>query len=243
MSRWCTIICFIIFPVLSADAASYDPLGNYQKAARHAFDKQNLITLGAGFGAALIARQYDDDFRSTHARQNRLQGSETVFNEFIGTGVPGALIGAGFWWHGARNERSYEVHAGQAQLEALLATGVLTVVMKGLVGRERPDGSDRYSFPSGHTSTVSASAMTLTEFYGWKVGVPAFAVVALTGYSRVSGDRHWLSDVIGGTTLGMVVGHAVARAHLNELEGVESAVRFFPVLDSEGGRLVFLFKF
>lgn len=243
MSRFGTIIGVFVFPIFVANAASYDPVGNYQRAARYAFDKQNLISLGLGAGAVIISRQYDEDFRTSFSRQNRLNGSETMFNEYIGTGVPGALIGAGFWWYGASNGRAYELHAGQAHLEALLATGVLGFIIKGLAGRERPDGSDRYSFPSGHTSTVSASAMTLAEFYGWKVGVPAFLIVALTGLSRVSHDRHWLSDTIGGAALGIVVGHAVARAHLDAIEGVESPVSFFPVLDSDGGRLIFLYRF
>jgi len=243
MGRIGAIIGILIFPIFAAKAASYDPIENYQKAARYAFDKQNLISLGLGAGAVLLSHQFDDDFRSSFSRQNRLNGSETIFNEYIGTGVPGALLGAGFWWYGARKGRSYEVHAGQAQLESILATGVLTFIIKGLTGRERPDGSDRYSFPSGHTSTVSASAMTLTEFYGWKAGVPAFAIVALTGLSRVSHDRHWLSDVLAGATLGILVGHAVSRAHLDAFEGSESSVAFFPVLESNGGKFIFLYRF
>lgn len=243
MGRWLPLLTLFVAVVSSNSAASYDPLGNYGKAARYAFDKQNLVTLGLGASSILIARQFDGDFRTAHVHQNRLNGNEKIFNDYIGTGVPGVMLGAGFWLYGAVYEKNYAVEAGQAQLEALLATGILTSALKGLVGRERPDGSDRFSFPSGHTSTVSASAMTLAEFYGWKVGVPAFAIVGLTGFSRVLKDRHWLSDVVGGATLGILVGHAVARAHLDTIEGVESSISFVPLLDSEGGRLLILYRF
>ena len=45
----------------------------------------------------------------------------------------------------------------------------------------------RRSFPSGHASTSFATAMVLQEHFGWKVGLPAFAVGGL--HRRVARRR------------------------------------------------------
>lgn len=245
MKGYLALICMSLVPQLVLGADRYDPLANYRDAVGYTFDKQNKIVLGVGLASFAVARRYDDDLRSHYAHQRRLQGSEVFFNKFLGTGVPGALIGMGFWAVGEIYEESYAIRAGQAQLEALFATGVLTAAFKGLIGRERPDGG-RHSFPSGHTSTVSASAMTLWEFYGWKAGVPAFTLAIFTGLSRVSTDRHWVSDIVGGVTLGAWVGHAVARAHLKKIEESESGespLTFAPVFEEGGGRLIVFRRF
>jgi hypothetical protein len=49
---------------------------------------------------------------------------------------------------------------------------------KHVVHEERPDGSDDKSFPSGHASVSFAAAATLENRYGWKVGLPAFALAS-----------------------------------------------------------------
>ena len=229
--------------VAAGPACAYDPFANYRESARVTFDKQNQITLAVGAASFGLARGWDERAREAYRHQRRLGSSEDFFNEVLGTGVPGAVLGAGFWVYGAKRESTYEVHAGQATLEALLATGVLTAALKGLVGRERPDGGDRHSFPSGHTSTVSASAMTLAEFYGWKAAVPGFALVALTGLSRVAQDRHWLSDTVGGAVLGIWVAHSVSRAHLDQVEGQTAprALEIIPLVEPGGARIVLVY--
>jgi membrane-associated phospholipid phosphatase len=68
--------------------------------------------------------------------------------------------------------------------------------------------SDRFSFPSGHTSSAFATAAVLERHYGWKVGVPAYAAATYVGGSRLSENKHYLSDVIFGAAIGVVCGRA-----------------------------------
>ena len=67
----------------------------------------------------------------------------------------------------------------------------------------------RDSFPSGHASTSFATAMVLQEHFGWKAGVPAFAVAAYTAVSRVAANQHWASDVVFGAAVGLASGRTV----------------------------------
>ena len=68
--------------------------------------------------------------------------------------------------------------------QAAYSTGsavAVTQVGKVLVDEERPNDQDDDSFPSGHTTKAFSSATTLYRRYGWRAGVPAYAVATLTG--------------------------------------------------------------
>lgn len=48
---------------------------------------------------------------------------------------------------------------------------------------------------------------------GWKAGMPAYGVAAYVAASRLSENRHYLSDVIFGATVGMMAAHTVTIGH------------------------------
>jgi membrane-associated phospholipid phosphatase len=98
----------------------------------------------------------------------------------------------------------------RAQLVAQSTTQVLKISTR----RIRPDGT-RLSFPSGHTSAAFATAAVLQSELGWKAGVPAFAVAAWVGVSRMQADRHYFSDVVAGATVGLLAGRSVTFGHGN----------------------------
>src|SRR4030095_8987547 len=76
----------------------------------------------------------------------------------------------------------------------------LTGVIKLAAGRDRPDGSNHYSFPSGHASATFATATVLQRHYGWKVGAPLYVVSGYVAMSRLNEGVHWLSDVVFGSS-------------------------------------------
>lgn len=85
-------------------------------------------------------------------------------------------------------------------------TGVTTLgvtyALKYIVKKERPDRSDRHSFPSMHTSVSFAGAAFIQRRYGWKWGVPAYLVSTYVGWSRVYGKKHDWWDVAAGAAIG-----------------------------------------
>ena len=51
----------------------------------------------------------------------------------------------------------------------------------------------------------------LHEFYGDKVGIPAYIGASLVAYRMMDTGDHWASDVVFGATLGLIVGHTIVR--------------------------------
>jgi len=89
---------------------------------------------------------------------------------------------------------------------AIIANGLCTYGIKFITGRIRPDGANRRSFPSGHTSSSFLAATIADDLYGSKIGVPAYLLAGLTGLSRIHDNKHYLSDVIFGASLGIALG-------------------------------------
>ncbi|MBR5905384.1 MAG: phosphatase PAP2 family protein [Bacteroidales bacterium] len=85
-----------------------------------------------------------------------------------------------------------------------LSTGFL---LKYTVTRNRPDGSDNQSFPSGHTLFAFTGAELTRMDYGWGWGGGAYAVAVFTGAERLWGDKHWVTDVLAGAGIGILAAH------------------------------------
>jgi membrane-associated phospholipid phosphatase len=84
--------------------------------------------------------------------------------------------------------------------------GISTTGIKHVADRNRPDGSNNYSFPSGHTASAFAAAELLNQEYRnvspW-ISYAGYTVATLTGALRMYNNRHWLSDVVAGAGVGI----------------------------------------
>lgn len=81
-----------------------------------------------------------------------------------------------------------------------------TWILKYAINKPRPEGrTDGHAFPSGHTSFAFMGASFLQRRYGWKYGLPAYALAAFVGFSRIEGinDRHDGWDVLAGAIVGI----------------------------------------
>ncbi len=70
----------------------------------------------------------------------------------------------------------------------------------------RPNGRDRFSFPSGHTAQAFVSAeFARLEYRGISVwpGLVGYGFAFATGFLRIYNDAHWFSDVIAGAGVGI----------------------------------------
>lgn len=87
---------------------------------------------------------------------------------------------------------------------AFTALTVVTGSLKLAVSERRPDGSDYNSFPSGHAARAFMGAELVRSEYGWQWGVGAYAVAAGVAALRVTGDCHYLHDVVAGAAVGVL---------------------------------------
>ena len=91
--------------------------------------------------------------------------------------------------------------------------GGIVQTMKHAFKEERPDGSDQFSFPSGHTATAFTNASLL--FYEYKdaniwYASSGFLFATTTGFLRIANNKHYTSDVLAGAGIGIGVGLAVS---------------------------------
>ena len=163
----------------------------------------------------------------------------------------GAFFGAGLIF---KDERARDT--GYLAASAMAQTFLVDNVLKGLTGRQRPfvaDGEDHWSgpagffksfdrenggryssFTSGHTATAFTLATVVALQYRHRTWVPvlAYAVAAGVGLSRLTMDRHWMSDVVAGAVVGHLVARLVVRNHGRRQ-------RLVPVLACSGRAIMF----
>jgi membrane-associated phospholipid phosphatase len=173
----------------------------------------SLWIFGAGAAAALAARPLDRSIQRSRFNSD-LHDSTTLDALFepghragdvsVQLGAPLAMLAVGKL---AKKRRLTEL--GGDLFRAQVVSGSLTTVLKLSVDRQRPDGSNRLSFPSGHASGAFASATVVQRRYGWKAGAPAYAVAAWIAASRLNENKHFLSDVTFGAAIGIAAGRAV----------------------------------
>ena len=92
-----------------------------------------------------------------------------------------------------------------------LFTSLITHGLKRATNLERPNGA-QYAFPSGHTSSAFSSASVL--FYEYKntniaYASSGFLFSGTTGTLRVLKNKHWVSDVLVGAGIAILVTHLV----------------------------------
>ena len=145
--------------------------------------------------------------------------------------LPGVVLGSRVLWALGNNI------AGDADMtesyartwtftRVLMYNFLATELVKNVVNRPRPDGSDTKSFFSGHTSTafvtsaflarelddlldeqlppgLTRSALTVAGYgalYGW---------AGYVGWSRMADNKHFLVDVLLGAAVGSLIGNVV----------------------------------
>ena len=122
-----------------------------------------------------------------------------------------AVVGALWLWRRSGRE------TGAAALIAPTVATTLFLVLKQIFARARPIIAGQpvlktYAFPSGHATASTAVCCTLAYVY-WREGFISrrvalcIAIVPplLIGLSRVYLDVHWMTDVFGGWSLGLLV--------------------------------------
>jgi membrane-associated phospholipid phosphatase len=173
--------------------------------------REHLAWLGIGAGLSLAGHRADRNVTRTLSTSVGVQAALEP-GRVVG-GAMAQLAGAvATYGMGRLTNAPAVARLGSDLIRAGVLSQTLTQAVKLTARRTRPDG-DSFSFPSGHTASAFASATVLERHYGWKAGVPAYAVASYIAASRLSENRHFLSDVIFGATIGIVAGRTVTIGH------------------------------
>jgi hypothetical protein len=119
--------------------------------------------------------------------------------------MPTAAITSTFIWKDDQN--------GTLQAAKTFGVALITPhILKRIINKPRPNGKF-YGFPSGHTSSVFASAAFFHKRYGWQYGIPAYIIAGFTGWSRVEAGKHDYWDVAGGAIIGILSAYIFTKKY------------------------------
>ena len=129
------------------------------------------------------------------------------------------LLALGSWLGNDRWRR-----AAIACILAASVAGICANLLSFGVGRPRPstgkpdgiygprwDYNSYRSFPSGHAATSMGTATALAVVLP-PLGIPCVLYAGAVGWSRMELERHYPTDILVGTSLGVVFGLAFGRA-------------------------------
>jgi len=198
------------------------------------FSRDNLKPLLITAAAAGAAAPFDDNVVRYFTPDRRAKwlgdSGATIGQGYVIGPAAAVLFGAGrLWGHGRFRDATYDI------AQVTLVTAAYATAIKYPTHRERPDGSNWQSFPSGHTSNAFAWATVAAHHYGWKLGVPSYAVATLIGISRLEKNAHYLTDVVAGAGLGYICGRTVVRRDGEAVAGRSPQVSFTPMFGAKGG--------
>lgn len=176
-----------------------------EKTTKYAFDSKGILILEVGFVSSVIAHQFDQQARDGAKDHQWMSPSISKIGEFWGSGIPEILV--------LSTQYLFDSSDALAGMEGLVLGSLAVHGLKYSTHRERPDSSESVSFPSGHTQASFSLATSMTESYGWQKSIPFWIMGLFTGLSRISDDKHWLSDVTAGATIGILFGRAGFSHH------------------------------
>jgi undecaprenyl-diphosphatase len=107
---------------------------------------------------------------------------------------------------------------------AFIVAGLIEFGLKHVVGRPRPVAAGTLlapefdSFPSGHATSVFAVATALASFYP-ALRWPLYVLAGAIALGRVYLTRHYLSDVLAGAFIGLVIASLVLRHRAGTIAG------------------------
>ena len=186
-------------------------------------DNITALLLAGGASVAMHNSDADKNIAENFSRHHVFHETSDESLYLIGD-PPMHFAATGLWYViSAENQDQLNKERAITMITALSVTGMTTVGLKAIKDNETPNGGS-WAWPSGHTSSSFTVASVLDEFYGPKVGIPAYLLASLVAYRMMDTGDHWGSDVVFGATLGWVVGHTIAGKHKKlEVAGFEVA--------------------
>jgi hypothetical protein len=172
------------------------------------FSKDTAKIVGLVGASALVASRWDGQ------SIDGIQGMAPASRFEAGNVGGGFLIQAGasfgVYTLARLTDNQKMIAVGGDLVRAQILSQGIVQAGKMMTQRQRPDGSNSHSMPSGHTASAFVTASVLQRHFGWKAGIPAYGFGAYVAAARMSANKHNLSDVLMGAAIGIAAGRTVS---------------------------------
>lgn len=173
--------------------------------------RPNLYIALIGGGAAVAVHPLD------HTLNVRLNSHYDLVNDvfapakYYGNTPEQVALSLGTYAFGRVFNKPKVSHLGMDLLRAQAITELLVQPLKFATHRERPDGSNFQSFPSGHAAATFAAATVIERHLGWKGAAIGYGIASYVAASRLHDNVHNVSDVVFGAAVGVIAGRTVTE--------------------------------
>lgn len=191
--------------VMFPDSLSFFPMNHFQRRVDKVTSSRLFQMTYTGVPlviSALIVKGGDRDFRSL--RNGHMPRFDHHLDDYLQY-LPAAVM-LGVKVGGVKGRSSW----GRMLVSDAFSAVIMSAVVRQLKVNtkvERPDASNKHSFPSGHTATAFMTATMLSKEYGSRspwFSIGAYTVATGTGLMRMANNKHWLSDVLTGAGIGIL---------------------------------------
>ncbi|MFZ2864068.1 MAG: phosphatase PAP2 family protein [Ignavibacteriaceae bacterium] len=227
------LISSVLYPQIEAgaekDFRKFFEVGGDVLTSPKYFQSEDWIKLSATIGITGLAMIIDEDIKY-FSQSNKTEFLNNIFKvddyyhiEFMASSIAVLYLYALI-------DKNNEVRNLSLRLaESTVYAELINLSIKFISGRSRPYFSesafmfdpfkfnfDQTSFPSGHSTLAFAYSSVIAKEYNnflWKLGWYSLAVI--TAYARVYNNKHWLSDIVLGSAIGLFVGEYVNNHKTN----------------------------
>lgn len=200
------------FPSLGRQATIFDSLpqlgevAKLEKPQKVSFFQHDAVRIGLAptifFIGAAATWNSREDIREI--RNRYIPTFHHGFDDYIQYAPAVAVYGMKIGGVKGRNNlvRTVFSHGASLGIMAILVNSI-----KYTAKVERPDGSSKNSFPSGHTAMAFTNATVMHKEYGMVqpiYSVAGYSAATFTAVGRGMNNRHWVSDVLAGAGIGIL---------------------------------------
>jgi membrane-associated phospholipid phosphatase len=173
--------------------------------------RPNLLIALTGGGAALAVHPFDRTLNARLRSQSDLLDDIFAPGKYYGDTPVQVALSLGTYAFGRAFDQPRVSHLGMDLLRAQAISELLVEPLKFATRRQRPNGSNSLSFPSGHAAATFAAATVIERHLGWKKAALGYAVASYVAASRLHDNVHYVSDVVFGAAVGTIAGRTVTE--------------------------------
>lgn len=241
--RWITVLPILLFItpcIAQTDSLELTPKGNTPFYKTNAFKITAVPAVLITSGVLSI-----DSYRYTikSKRDKNYPDFETHLDDYIQYAPLAATYLIGLVTESKNDFINKTIILAKAEILG----AVIVHAFKRTTGVERPDGSNKHSFPSGHTAGSFVAATFMHKELGHKsilYSVAAYSVATSVGVLRVMNDKHWVSDVLVGAGVGILSTNIVYYTHKYKWGNKrDSKLTLLPTYNNGKGGIFFAYTF